>query len=160
MSFKRDLSKTIHMKRNRVFSKVIIICSLASQLLIVLPVYSQSVKLDKLPNGEYYFIGPPSPDMLGKPISVLLTKKDKVVTGIGIVFLSDNHCFKGTAKENSVVKVTLGIPGSPRLESPWEFVQGPRPISLDIYTRQDLYDAAPVQYKNLHKDCISRLKKH
>jgi hypothetical protein len=148
------------MHRKHSLSTINIVCSLVSPLFMVFPAYSQVINLDNLPNGEYYFIGPPSPDMGGKPISVLLTKKNNIVIGVGIAFFDGNQCFKGTSKGNSVINVTLGVANHSRMGSSWKFIQGPRPISLDVYTRQNLYDAALDQYKDFHKECLYVLKNH
>jgi hypothetical protein len=140
------------------FPKIIFIVSLLSSLSIPLPVYSQSANLDRLPDGEYHFIGPPSPDV-PDGISILLTKKDGVTTGIVITFLSENECFKGTARGNAIVNVTWSTPSYSSAGTSWQFVRTPKPILLSVYTRQNLYEAAPDKYKNLHRECLFRMSR-
>jgi hypothetical protein len=147
----------MQIKVRGLFPKIIFIVSLCSSLSIPLPVDSQSVNLDRLPDGEYYFIGPPSLDV--DKISILLTKKDGVTTGIVIAFLSENSCFKGTAQRDTIVNVTLGIPSDSRSGTSWQFVRTSKPMLLNVYTRQSRYEAAPDKYKILHRECLSRISR-
>jgi hypothetical protein len=93
---------------------------------------SQNVDLSLLPDGNYFFKGAPSSDLFGKPITILFQKRRDKVTGITIAFLSENDCFRGQLRKNTIEKVIFAIPTVSRQSGPgWEITPGSRPISLE-----------------------------
>lgn len=118
---------------------------------------SQDLSLSTLPNGNYFYQGPPSPELGGEPISILFQKQDDVATGISIAFYSENHCFKGKPGKRSIEEATLAIPQlSRRNGTTWEIVQANQPLVLDNY-HPIPYKKSPVKYRTLLQDCLNKL---
>lgn len=112
------------------------------------------LSLESLPDGNYYYRGETSP-YTNDALKVLLTKRKNLVTGVGIAFFSENHCFQGHARENSIVEVLLGIPNLSRGERiRWEFKPINSSIKLDGYNRVLSYNSAPDSAQRLHQECI------
>jgi hypothetical protein len=148
----------MRMKRRAIIPWMALSTTLLITLIHPQQAFAQNLDLNLLPDGNYFFKGPPSPDLNGEPITILFQKRSNVVTGIGIAFMSENHCFKGHLKANTIEKVMLAIPDySERPKSPsWKITQGPRPISLASY-RRSKYEEAPKKSVELMNECLKIL---
>ncbi|MEB3355195.1 MAG: PPC domain-containing protein [Synechococcales bacterium] len=91
-----------------------------------------------LPDGNYFFEGPPADSPEATPsgnVEVFFQKTGNQITGVALAFLSENGCFQGQAEANRVIDVTLAEPPFGEDELAWEFYPG-QPIDLTSYQQR------------------------
>lgn len=95
------------------------------------PLQAQSITLENLPTGNYYYERIRSEKATNQ--YVLLRKAGHIVAGIEVRSRSGNPCFKGFANQNSVVDATRVFPPY-EPASKWEHQKG-EALNLNSYRR-------------------------
>lgn len=91
-----------------------------------------------LPDGNYFFEGPPAASPEATPsgnVEIFFQKSGDQVTGVALAFLSENGCFQGQAEANRVIDVTVADPPYGDDTLAWEFYPG-QPIDLTSYQQR------------------------
>ncbi|MGJ3251895.1 MAG: PPC domain-containing protein [Elainellaceae cyanobacterium] len=91
----------------------------------------ENTTLEDLPDGDYVFEGPraPNPDATESGnIEVVFRKNGSILTGSAIAFLDENGCFRGEARQNSIINSTHAAYDMDneefmfsRNQQPWDF---------------------------------------
>lgn len=116
-----------------------IVCKITAILILSVvftdsPAQAESVKLENMPAGNYYYERLRFSEVARNQY-VLLRKVGHTVAGIEVRGRSGNPCFKGFVEQNSVVDATRVLPPY-NPASKWEHQKGEM-LNLDTYRRID-----------------------
>lgn len=117
-----------------IFQKWIVALAISIPLCIGLSqwVYGQNEPFSALPNGEYYYLGPPSSELFDSPY-IVLHKWGRIVIGIDARSPHQLICFKGFVEENRIIDTTTVLPPYTP-DAQWDYQPGEM-LSLSQYTR-------------------------